>query len=169
MDKKITIKDLNNIYIMLFNMALGGAINGLGARYTTPNLITDDEELVYKMIATEEILKGYDLGVELTINSNKLHLLFFTDYSMDLYTKKDFKAPALAQGVITELYRFTRAYSFKNTKAYKGLIREFLAYYTNILEAELKGDLVRANLYLKDFNSFNQNEGGWIIWLDLKV
>ena len=161
---KITIKDLNNIYTMLYNMALGGAINGLGARYKTPELVNEEGELSYILEAQENILKGYNLGVAFSLDNKKLHLVFYTDYEAKVYTKKDFKQPSLAQGVINELYRFTQGYSFKNTKKYKGIIREFLAYYTNILESELKGDLARANLYLKDFNNFNQNEGGWIIW-----
>jgi hypothetical protein len=160
---KIKIKDLNNIYNMLYNMALGGAINGLGARYKTPQLFNEEGELSYILEAQEDILKGYNLGVAFSLDNKKLHLVIYTDYEPKVYTKKDFKQPSLAQGVLKELYRFTQGYSFKNTKKYRGIIREFLSYYTNILELELRGDLVLANRFLKDFNNFNHNEGGWII------
>jgi hypothetical protein len=160
---KISIKDLNNIYNMLYNMALGSAFNGMGARYKTPELVNEEGELSYILEPQVEALLGYNLGVGFSLDNKKLHLVIYTDYEPKVYTKKDFKQPSLAQGVLKELYRFTQGYSFKNTKKYRGIIREFLAYYTNILELELRGDLVLANRFLKDFNNFNQNEGGWII------
>jgi hypothetical protein len=160
---KISIKDLNNIYNMLYNMALGSAFNGLGARYKPPVLVNEEGELSYILEPQVEALLGYNLGVGFSLDNKKLHLVIYTDYEPKVYTKKDFKQPPLSQGVLNELYRFTQGYSFKNTKKYRGIIREFLAYYTNILELELRGDLVLANRFLKDFNNFNQNEGGWII------